>query len=46
MKTTTKTTSTIIKTIDQQLKAILAKDIRKIDDANIRNAVFLQMIAA
>jgi len=34
------------KAIDQQLKMILKKDIRKIDNVNVRNAAFLQMIAA
>jgi hypothetical protein len=41
----TKTTD-LVKAIDQQLKAILEKDILKIDDVNVRNAAFLQLIAA
>ena len=41
----TKTTD-LVKSIDKQLKAIIKKDIRKIDDAAIRNAAFLQLIAA
>jgi len=36
----------VVKAIDQQLKMILESDILKIEDANVRNAVFLQLIAA
>ncbi len=46
MKATSTKTTALVKAIDQQLKAILAKDIRKIDDVNVRNAAFLQLIAA
>ena len=37
---------TLLKAIDRELKAILEKDIRKIEDKDIRNAAFLQLIAA
>lgn len=43
--TSTKTEN-LVKAIDQQLKAIIKKDIRKIDNVNIRCAAFLQLIAA
>jgi hypothetical protein len=46
MKATSTKTTALVKNIDQQLKAILAKDIHKIDNANIRKAAFLQLIAA
>lgn len=46
MKATTTQTPALLKAIDKQLKAILAKDIRKIDDVHIRTAAFLQLIAA
>jgi hypothetical protein len=46
MKTTSTKTADILKAIDKQLKSILEKDIVKIEDANVRNAVFLQLIAA
>jgi hypothetical protein len=46
MKATPIKTTDIIKSIDKQLKAIIKKDIRKIDDVNVRNAAFLQLIAA
>ncbi|WP_428331499.1 hypothetical protein [Mucilaginibacter sp.] len=46
MKTTATKTTTLLKSIDQQLKTILEKDIRNIKDPNIKNAVFLQLIAA
>jgi hypothetical protein len=47
MKSTTSTKTTgLVKAADKQLKSILAKDIRKIADINIRSAAFLQMIAA
>jgi hypothetical protein len=46
MKTTSTKTADILKAIDKQLKSILEKDILKIEDANVRNAVFLQLIAA
>jgi hypothetical protein len=45
MKATSKTTD-LLKVIDQQLKAIIKKDIRKIDNASVRCAAFLQLIAA
>ena len=46
MKTTSTKTTDLLKAIDQQLKMILESDILKIEDANVRNAVFLQLIAA
>ena len=46
MKTTSTKTADILKAIDKQLKSILEKDILKIENANVRNAVFLQLIAA
>jgi len=46
MKTTSIKTENLVKAIDQQLKAIIKKDIRKIDNVNIRCAAFLQLIAA
>ena len=46
MKTKATQTADIIKAIDGQLKNILAKDIHKIDNVNIRIAAFLQLIAA
>jgi|GEM_PF-5069819 len=46
MKTSPTKTTDLVKSIDKQLKAILTKDIRKIDDANVRTAAFLQLIAA
>lgn len=46
MKATSTKTPTLVDAIDKQLKVILAKDIRKIDNAAVRNAAFLQMIAA
>jgi len=46
MKATSTKTTTLVKAIDQQLKAILEKDIVKIDDVNVKNAAFLQLIAA
>jgi hypothetical protein len=46
MKATQTNTTELIKNIDKQLKAILKRDIRKIDNGNIRCAAFLQLIAA
>jgi hypothetical protein len=46
MKATPTNTAALLKSIDQQLKKILKKDIRKIDNVNVRGAAFLQMIAA
>jgi len=46
MKTTATQTPALLKAIDKQLKAILENDIRKIEDKDIRNAAFLQLIAA
>lgn len=46
MKATPINTAAVLKSIDDQLKAILKKDIRKIDNVNIRSAAFLQLIAA
>jgi len=46
MKTTSTKTSGLLKAIDKQLKMILESDILKIEDANVKNAVFLQLIAA
>jgi len=46
MKAKSTTTTDLLKSIDQQLRAILKKDIRKIDDANVRQAAFLQLIGA
>lgn len=46
MKATSTKTNDLMKAIDQQLKAIINKDIRKIDNVNIRCAAFLQLIAA
>jgi hypothetical protein len=46
MKANSTTTAGLVKAIDKQLKAILEKDILKIKDGNIRNAAFLQLIAA
>jgi hypothetical protein len=46
MKATSTKTSELLKAIDKQLKAILEKDILKIKNVNVRNAAFLQMIAA
>ena len=46
MKATQTNTTELIKNIDKQLKAILKRDIRKIDNSNIRYAAFLQLIAA
>ena len=46
MKTTSTKTADLVKAIDEQLKMILESDILKIEDANVRNAVFLQLIAA
>jgi len=46
MKTTATQTPDLLKAIDKQLKAILENDIRKIEDKDIRNAAFLQLIAA
>jgi len=46
MKANTTKTNELLKAIDKQLKAIIEKDILKIDDLNIRNAAFLQLIAA
>jgi hypothetical protein len=46
MKTTSTKTTEVIKAIDKQLKAIIAKDILKLDNVNVRNAAFLQLIAA
>jgi hypothetical protein len=46
MKATAKTTTDLVKVIDKQLQAILEKDIRKIDNINVKNAAFLQLIAA
>jgi len=46
MKATPTKTTDIVKVIDKQLKAIIEKDILKIDDANVRSAAFLQLIAA
>jgi len=46
MKTAATKTTDLVKAIDKQLNAILVKDIRKIKDEGIRNAAFLQLIAA
>ncbi len=46
MKATPTKLTDLVKSIDKQLKAILVKDIRKIDNVNIRGAAFLQLIAA
>jgi len=46
MKTTATKTTELLKSIDQQLKVILEKDIRNIKDQGIKNAAFLQLIAA
>jgi len=46
MKATAKKTTELVKAIDKQLNAILEKDILKIDDAGVRKAAFLQLIAA
>ncbi len=46
MKAKSTKTTDLLKSIDQQLRAILRKDIRKIEDANVRQAAFLQLIAA
>jgi len=46
MKTTSTKTADLVKAIDKQLKRILESDILKIEDANVKNAVFLQLIAA
>jgi len=46
MKATSTKTTDLVKSIDRQLRAILKKDIRKIEDANVRQAAFLQLIAA
>jgi len=46
MKTTATKTTELLKSIDQQLKVILEKDIRTIKDQGIKNAAFLQLIAA
>lgn len=46
MKATQTNTTELIKNIDKQLKAILKRDIRKIDNGNVRCAAFLQLIAA
>jgi hypothetical protein len=46
MRATVLDTTGLVKTIDKQLKAILARDIRKIGNADVRNAAFLQLIAA
>ncbi len=46
MKAKSTQTTQLVRSIDKQLKAILAKDIRKIDDGNVRSAAFLQFIAA
>jgi len=46
MKTSSTKTTDLVRSIDKQLKAILTKDIRKIDDVNVRSAAFLQLIAA
>ncbi|MEN0052883.1 MAG: hypothetical protein AAGC65_04405 [Mucilaginibacter sp.] len=49
-RTTTKIsaiqTKNILKAIDRELKSILAKDIRKMQKPEIRQAAFLQMISA
>lgn len=46
MKANITKTTELVKAIDKQLKAILEKDILKIEDKNVRNALFLQLIAA
>jgi hypothetical protein len=46
MKANSTKTTELVKAIDQQLKAILEKDILKIEDVNVKNAAFLQLIAA
>lgn len=46
MKKTSTKTADLVKEIDEQLKMILESDILKIEDANVRQAVFLQLIAA
>jgi len=46
MKTLSTQPPALLKTIDKQLKAILESDIRKIKEEGIRNAAFLQLIAA
>jgi hypothetical protein len=46
MKANSTQIESLVKAIDQQLKAIIKADIRKIDNPNIRGAAFLQLIAA
>ncbi len=46
MKTAVTNHTALIKVIDKQLKMILAKDVRKIDNVQVRKAAFLQLIAA
>lgn len=46
MKATSTKNIDLVKLIDKQLKAIIKKDIRKLDDVNFRNAAFLQLISA
>jgi hypothetical protein len=46
MKVTSTKTTDLVKAIDKQLKAIIEKDILKLDNVNVRNAAFLQLIAA
>jgi hypothetical protein len=46
MKAQSTKTTDLVQSIDKQLKSILKKDIPKIDNAVIRNAAFLQLIAA
>jgi len=45
-KNTAAKTTELVKAIDQQLKAILEKDICNIENVHVRNAAFLQLIAA
>jgi len=46
MKAKSTQNTKLVKLIDKQLKVILAKDIRKIEDSNVRCSAFLQLIAA
>ena len=46
MKATVPTTAELVQKIDKQLQAILLKDIPKIGSTQLRNAAFLQLIAA
>ena len=49
MKTNKTTTTELLKSIDDQLKAILENDIKKlheVKDVRVKQAAFLQLIAA